>query len=107
MRSGEAYQQKNVAAGTYGPILIEGGTYQLAAKATWGGGNLALQQLLPDGTTYLALFGQPSSATPNTWVASLTADGVLTFSNLPPGTYQIVITTATASYVSLTRVPQE
>jgi hypothetical protein len=46
----------------------------------WGGGNLALQQLMPDpGTTYVDLFGQPSSATPNTWVSEPARRGVLTF----------------------------
>lgn len=106
MRSHESYGQKNVAAGTYGPIYLEGGQYQLAAHATWGGGNLALQQLLPDGSTFLGLFGQPNTATPTTYVATLTADGTLLFS-LPPGTYQLVVTTATGSSFALTRVPTE
>ena len=106
MRAQESYQQANVAAGTCGPIILEGGRYQLSAHATWGGGNLKLQQLLPDGSTYFSLFGQPSTATPTTWVGTLTADGVLYF-DLPPGTYQVVVTTATASYFNLTRVPLE
>ena len=106
MRPQESYKINNQGAGTYGPIILEGGQYQLAAHATWGGGNIALQQLLPDGTTFLALFGQPNSATPTTWAASLLADGTLTF-NLPPGTYQLVVTTATALYAALTRVPLE
>ena len=107
MRSQESYRQSNVAAATFGPIILEGGCYQLSAKATWGGGNVILQQLMPDSATYVTLFGQPSSATPNTWVALLAADGVLTFPFLPPGTYQIVYATGTAGYFALTRVPLE
>lgn len=106
MRAPESFKVTNSGAGTYGPYPLDGGQYQLAAHATWGGGNLALQQLLPDGVTFLPLFGQPNSAAPNTWVASITADGILTF-NLPPGTYQLVVTTATALYAALTRVPLE
>lgn len=107
MRAQESYKVSNKAAATFGPILLEGGCYQLSAKATWGGGNLILQQLLPDATTYVTLFGQPSSATPNTWVGNLAADGVLTFPSLPPGTYQLVYATGTALYAALTRVPLE
>ena len=108
MRAQESYKQSNVAAATFGPILLDGGCYQLAAKATWGGGNLILQQLLPDGVTYLTLWGKPqTSATPNTAVGSLTADGALIFENLPPGSYQLVYATGTALYAALTRVPLE
>ena len=107
MRAQESYNQKDVAAGTYGPILLDGGRYRLSAKSTWGGGNLVLQQLLPDGSTFFTLFGRPSDATPTTWVGSLLADGVVDFLDLPPGTYQVVITTAIANYFSLTRVPLE
>ena len=106
MRAQESYQVVNQAAATFGPFALEGGLYQLSAKGTWGGGNLALQQAMPDGTTFVALYGQPSSATPSTFVASLTADGVLYF-ELPPGTYQLVYTTGTAGYFALTRVPLE
>jgi hypothetical protein len=48
---------------------------------------------MPDpAATAVDLFGQPSSATPNTWVASLAADGVL-FYYLPPGSYNLVFAT--------------
>lgn len=106
MRAAESYNLQNVDAATYGPIILTGGRYQLSAHATWGGGSLKLEQLLPDNTTYFALFGSPSSATPNTFVASLAADGVLYF-DLPPGTYELVYATGTALYASLARVPLE
>ena len=107
MRAGESFLLSNVAAGTYNTGALQGGRYRLSAHATWGGGNTILQQFLPDGTTAFTLFGNPSTATgPGTQVGSLTADGVIDFT-LQPGEHQIVIATATASYVSLTRIPLE
>lgn len=107
MRAGENFKVSNKDAATFGPYYLDGGAYRLSAKATWGGGNLILQQLLPDGATWFTLFGRPSTATPNTWVGLLAADGVLDFVSLPPGTYQLVYATGTALYASLTRVPLE
>lgn len=108
MRSQESYQVVNKAAATFGPFALEGGCYQLSAHATWGGGNLILQEILPDGSTAITLFGEPQTgATPNTWVGSLLADGVVIFKYLPPGSYQLVYATGTALYASLVRVPLE
>ena len=107
MRSAEAYIVQNKAAATFGPFPLTGGCYQLSAHATWGGGNVILQQIMPDGVTAVTLFGEPSDATPNTWVGLLAADGILTFHALPPGTYQLVYATGTAGYFSLARVPLE
>jgi len=104
MRSQESFRQSNAAAGTFGPFTITGGRYQLSAEATFG--SLAVQQLMPNGTA-VTLFGQPSSATPNTWVNALAANGVLTFLDLPPGQYQIVATAGSAYYTAFTRVPLE
>lgn len=91
------------APGTF-PVIVDcGGYYQLSAHAaTWG--TLKLQQILPDGVTTFDLFGQPSNATPNTWVVSLAADGVLYYW-LPPGTYNIVFAAGTVLSAALTRVP--
>lgn len=100
----ESFQLANKAAATYPLTVLLGGYYQLAAKATWGGGSLKLQQIMPDLTTAVDLFGSPSSATPNTWVSTLAADGVL-FYYLPPGAYNLVFATGSALYASLTRVP--
>jgi len=105
MRAQESYQQKAVAAGTYGPILLDGGQYQLAVHAATYG-TIGLQQLLPDGSTYFALFGKPSTATPATQVATLAADGVLYY-DLPPGTYQVVAATGSVYSFAVTRVPLE
>jgi hypothetical protein len=98
MRAVDGFSWSNVAAGTYpagaasNPGFLQGGYYQTAAIATWSTGNLQLQQLAADGSTWINV-GAP-----------ITANGVQ-YNYLPPGRYQVVITTATASYGSLTRVP--
>lgn len=92
--AGEGFSIKNSGAATLGFSLVIGGLYQVSAHATWGGGNADLQILLPDGVTYLSM----GSAT------KLTADGFATI-YLPPGTYQVVITTSTAVYWAIARIP--
>lgn len=89
----EGFSLTNVAAGTYTFTLQIGGLYQVSAHATWGGGNADLQIALPNGTTYLSM----GSAT------KFTADGFATI-YLPQGSYQVVITTATASYWAIARI---
>ena len=107
MRAQESYRQSNVAAGTYGPFTLDGGSYQLALECT-GTPAIALQQCMPNGSTFVALFGRPNTATPTTWIASGIASGVIiTFDALPPGTYQVVISTSTANFFALTRIPLE
>ncbi len=73
-------------------FYVLGGRYALVVNATWGGGNVVLKQLMPDGTTYIAV--DPT----------FTADNSVII-DLPPGTYQLTITTATAVQGSLVRVP--
>jgi hypothetical protein len=75
-----------------GPYPLLGGVYAISMAATWGGGNVALQQLMPDGSTYLAI------------LTAFTADGSALV-DLPPGTYKLAVTTATALQGSLVRVP--
>lgn len=69
--------------GTIGPFQLDGGRYAIAfASASWGGGNAVLQILMPDGATYVSISGE------------FLANGG-TVADLPKGTYQIVLTTAT------------
>lgn len=72
------------------PLL--GGRYAFGVAATWGGGNVQLQVLMPDNSTYIAAG------------VALTANGTAVY-DLPPGTYQVAITTATAVQFFLVRVP--
>lgn len=78
---------KNVSA-TQGPFTLRGGNYGITVHATFGGGSVTLQRLAPDGSTFVTV------------VTAFTADGFAS-ANLPSGTYQIAIATATAVYVDV------
>ena len=81
----------NISA-TTALFTLRGGLYAVAVHATFGGGSVKLQTLLPDGATVLSV----SAGT------DFTADGYNTV-NLPPGQYQFTITTATAVFVKIGR----
>lgn len=70
-----------------------GGRGWFAAKATWGGGSVALHFLLPDGTTFALA------------CTALSADGGIAF-ELPPCQIKGVVATATAVYATVARIPQ-
>jgi hypothetical protein len=72
-------------------FYVLGGRYLFQADATWGGGSVTLKGLMPDGTTYLTII-------------SFTAANSTSL-DLPPGTYKVVVATATAVQGSLIRVP--
>ena len=78
--------------GTSPVFVLKGGLYEFAAvSASWSGGSAVLNQLGPDGSTYLSI------TTP------ITANGGALY-YLPPGDYEIVFTTATGS-AHVVRVP--
>lgn len=77
-------------AATPANFALKGGTYMLLAHATWGGGNIEVQALGPDGSTWL------SFATP----MKLTADGTI-IQQMPAGTYRLNVTTAIAIFAAL------
>lgn len=70
----------------------------MAATATFGGGNITLQMLLPDGSTYVSPFSIAGTANILSAAGSTTID-------CPPGQYTIKVTTATGVYVSLASIP--
>lgn len=86
----ESVQFANISA-TTAPFALIGGMYGVAAVATWGGGSATFEQLGPDGTTWLTVF-------------SFTANDGETY-YLTPGSYRFEVATATAVYLSVTRVP--
>ena len=92
MHSADGIFLNNVAAGTYSAVL-KGGMYALSYKGT-GTGTVDVKMLLPDGSTALAVFTQVTATT-----------GFQTGVYLPPGSYQLVVATFSANYVSLCRVP--
>lgn len=69
-----------------------GGTYGMTVTATWGGGSVDLKKLSADGTTYVSVL-----------TTTFTANAYQTV-NIPPGTYQLTVTTATAVYADITSV---
>jgi hypothetical protein len=89
----DAREFSNIAA-TTAAFALKGGSYLIAAVATFGGGNVELQALGPDQSTWLSL---PTAL-------KLSAAGTIA-GNLPPGQYRFTITTATAVYCSVAGVP--
>ncbi|CAB4132180.1 hypothetical protein UFOVP134_56 [uncultured Caudovirales phage] len=75
---------------------VSGGYYQLAAvSGAWNSASLQLQQLAPDGSTWLSVG------------SAVTANGVQLI-YLPGGQYQMTVSVGTPTdkiYVALTRVP--
>jgi hypothetical protein len=81
----------NVSA-TTPTFQLKGGRYSLIVSGTFGGGNVQLQTLSADGTTWVGLGTSITSATNQSY-------------DLPPASYRLAIVTATAVYASLTSVP--
>lgn len=73
------------ASATSNPAQWGGGRGLFTAVATWGGGNVTLQYMGPDESTWL------------TAATALTANGMVAF-ELPPGKIRAAVTTATGVY---------
>lgn len=93
MRAIDGHLEKNISATTAG-FYLNGGRYGIVYTATWGGGSVTLQALSADGSN---------------WVDAATAWTANGYSpvDLPPGQYRLAVSTATAVYVSVLRVPGE
>lgn len=89
----EAFTWANIAATPAAFYVGLGGRYGLDVSATWGGGSVILNKLSQDGSTWIAVL--PATFTTN---GSQLVD-------LPVGAYQLAITTATAVYACLSRIP--
>jgi hypothetical protein len=81
---------KNITA-TPASFSLRGGNYGVTAHATWGGGSVTLQRLAADGATYVTV------------LTAFSADGYGNV-NLPNGTYQLLVATATGIYVDIVAV---
>lgn len=86
----EVFSFSNISA-TPASFILRGGNYGLTVSAVFGGGNVALQRLSPDGSTYVTV------------ITALTAAGYAS-ANLPNGTYRLLITTATAVYADVVSI---
>lgn len=91
MRATDGDLASNISA-TTDAFFLTGGKYGIAVLATFGGGNVVLQGLGPDGSTYVPMH------------TAITAAGVATV-DIPPGQYRWAVTTATAVYASVARIP--
>ena len=85
-------QFSNVSA-TPAAFVLLGGKYGIMVSATFSGGNVALQGLALDGATWVTV------------LPAFTTNGY-GYLELPPGEYRVQITTATAVYVSVSRIPK-
>ncbi len=95
MRADESVLFSNVAAGTLGPFVLQGGRYAVEYVGT-GTGTVDLKGLGPDGATYIAV-----------GLTQITATTGYQIVELPPGQYEFIIATFTANYASITRVPSD
>lgn len=95
MRGYESVKFANVAS-TPATFTLRGGKYGVAAVATFSSGSVDLQTLGPNGSTFLDV----GTATKFTSAGYAVID-------LPPGVYQFTITTSTAVYASVTRIPND
>ena len=84
----ETFVFKNLSA-TPATFVLRGGNYGLTCHATWGGGSVTLQRQASDGSTFITV------------ITALTTDGYAN-ANLPSGTYQLTIATATGVYCDVT-----
>ena len=89
------YSTENISWGpisaTPATFQLRGGNYSLQANATWGGGSVTLSRLSGDGSTFVSTG------------MSLTANGMVV-QNLPYGTYQLTIATATSVYADVAAI---
>jgi hypothetical protein len=70
-----------------------GGEYSISVTATFGGGSVTLQMLSLDGSSLITV------------LPAITISGFGSI-DLPPGQYQLTVTTATAVYAALSRIPK-
>lgn len=111
MRGYESQVFSNVAA-TTAAFLLNGGQYGVDVVATFGGGSVKLQKLGADGSTWVDMLqtfekADGTGTTPiDQIIGSFGAAGYKAFF-LPPGNYRFAITTASAVYIALARIPGE
>jgi hypothetical protein len=90
MRTQDRVVFANIGA-TTAAFTLNGGQYAIQVVATFGGGSVTLQRLSNDGTTYV------------TCLTAFSAAGYATV-NLPNGTYQLTIATASAVYAEIVSI---
>ena len=95
MRPTEAFSTAALGTGESSHFALTGGRYQFqVATATFGGGNVVVQQLGCDGAIWLPV------------ATALTAVGANVF-EVPPGQFRFFSVTATAIDAMVARIPGE
>lgn len=88
---GAEYQIFSNISATPAAFTLMGGQYAVTIHAAWGGGSVTLQRRAADATTFVTV------------LTAFTADGFQTL-DLPSGTYQLLVVTATGIYADITSV---
>lgn len=89
----EAVTFSNIAAGNTAAFQLRGGRYSLLTKST-GTGTIDLKVLLPDQVTWQAVATQITATA-----------GYQGGIDLPPGQYRFEVSTFTANYLTVCRIP--
>lgn len=95
MRSVDGYAFSSQTAANSPQFSLMGGAYAVDVVANFNSGTITLQRLGPDGATFI------------TAATALSANGTSGSITLPAGTYQLLVASATALYVSVMRVSGE
>ncbi len=82
-----------------GPVKLRGGRYLFGAAATWNGGSVELQGMLPDNASYATVPIVTGAA-----LAVLTGPAWLLV-DLSPGQYRLQIITAASVTATVAAVP--
>lgn len=99
---------KNVTTSQQFSLTEDAGDYLVEVVATFGGGSVELQKLGPDASTYISLTAPFNNAgtEADLVIGKFSAAGAKVL-RLPPGSYQFTVTTATAVYARISRIPGE
>lgn len=108
MRAPEGNFYHSATATSSPTFLLEGGVYAVSVLQT-GAGSVKLQRVGPDGSTLLDLTEPFNNAGTEADLVVGTFAGNLCKSRLylGPGTYQWTVTTSTAIFAELVRIPYE
>lgn len=96
MRAHEGVSFSNISATTAAFSLL-GGKYGVTIKGTIAAGSIALQIQMGDGTFADVSAATKISATGTTYAAE----------DLPAGSYQFALTGASATYITMSRIPND
>jgi hypothetical protein len=110
MRAVDTYLASNISA-TTAAFSLQGGRYAACVMGS-NFGTVKLQMLAADGSTMVDLkapFDKPDGTggtEEDLVIGTFAANGTKVF-DLPPGQYKLTVSSATAVYASITRIPSD